>query len=50
MPVLAFRLAPLSLLVDLRQLLGWAISPSAMTASGSARSYAGATSRMISDW
>ena|SRR5580693_2221352 len=50
MPVLAFRLAAPSLLVDLRRLPGSAISPSAMTASGSARWYAGATSRTISGW
>lgn len=48
MPVLAFRLATPSLLVDLRRPPGPAILPSAKTAVGSARSYAGATSRTIS--
>jgi CO/xanthine dehydrogenase FAD-binding subunit len=46
MPVLAFRLATPSLLVDLRRLPGLLLS--AMTVSGSARSYAGATLRTIS--
>ena len=50
MPVLAFRLATRACWSICGGCPGLAVLPSAMTASGSARSYAGATSRTISDW
>src|SRR5271169_4196568 len=50
MPLLAFRLATPSLLVDLRRLTGLGDIAVDDAASGSARSYAGATSRAISGW